>query len=231
MLSLMSPCRKRQARLHQLRPGRDDGDPRAGMDEDHSAAHRGQDRDLPGADERAGRENHLAGDDVLGSAADVGAGVHRRHDANDLGPGVGALDRHDGVGAVRHRGAGHDPHRSAGPDGLGGAVARRHVVDDGQLDRSILAGQGDVGREHGVPVHRRVVERGQRPGCRDVRREDAAVRGGQRELDRGQDRDPREDPAAVLVDAQHASDSRRPQRAGQRQGARSTVFFAPSAPM
>ena len=188
------PVPQGQSRLHQLRPGRDDGDARTGMDEDDPAAHGGQDGDLPRPDERAGGEHDLAGDDVLGRAADVGAGVDRGRDADGLGAGVGALDGDDGIRAVGHRRAGHDPHGGAGPDGLGGAVAGRDVVDDRQLDRRGLARAGDVGGEHGVPVHRRVVERRERPGGRDVGREDAAVGGRERELERRQDGDASEDP-------------------------------------
>ena len=69
-----------------------------------------------------------------------------------------------------------------------------------QLDGGRGGGVGDVGRAHREAVHRRRRERGQVVRGDDVLGQDAAVRVGQRQLERGERLDLREDVLAHLLD-------------------------------
>ena len=94
------------------------------------------------------------------------------------------------LGRLRHRRTGHDPDGGAGlqPHPLG--VPGGQVRGDRQTDRPLLRGVGDVGREHRVPVHRRVVEQRQVQQRDHVLRQNAVQAVRQRQL--GGRRRPRE---------------------------------------
>lgn len=135
----------------------------------HQYPHPRVHRQLPDAEcrsqaQRRGRHHRTrsqhrgARGDVLTRGADVLAGPGRRADLDDLGARVRRLYRHHGRCAGGHRGAGHDAVRGAGRQRQRIGAARRNVLGHRQSHRSGGAGPCDVVGQHGVAVHRRIVE-------------------------------------------------------------------------
>ena len=149
----------------QLGAGRDDPDPQARQDEDVAVARR-RGQGHPAGVEHLARPQHGLVPARTSSPAGRTERPHRDRHAHldDLRAAVGVLDLDDRVGAGRHHRAGHDAHRLTGADLAVGDATGRHLAHDGQVGAGGgVAGDdaGDVGRAHGVPVHRGVVEAGQ----------------------------------------------------------------------
>ena len=121
-----------------------------------------------GAQEGAAGEDGGALADVLGAAADVGAGPGGRADADGVGGGVGLaggaqagfvgfLEGDDGVGAGGDGGAGHDADGLAGAEGAVEEVAGGELADHVEAAGGVGGGGGGVGGADGVAVHGGVV--------------------------------------------------------------------------
>ena len=104
----------------------------------------------------------------------------------------------DGSGApvmIRCAVPGFSVNGSVRPAGMSSAT--------GSNTGSLVARPRDVVGEDGVPVHRRVVETGQRQRGHHIVGEHEAERVGERHRDRRARRDQRGDDALVLVDGTH----------------------------
>ena len=186
--------------VDELAAGADHQHPRTGTHEHAVASDRREQRDLLRPERGTGTERGLTGLQVLTGAADALAVAHRtaHRDARDAA--VGVLERDDRVGTGRDRRAGHDPHREAGTHAAARLRAGRDVADDRQDDRLVRGGVLGVDGAHGVAVHRRVVEAGQRDLARDGLGEQQPLGIEQGQLDRVDRADAREHGLEMFVD-------------------------------
>ena len=163
-------------------------------------AHRREQPDVPGVERRACLHQQVADRDVVAGRTDVLAGLGRLVDADLRGAAIGPFVGDDRVGAVGDRGAGHDlggvASRQRARTGLAGA----DLAHDRQQHRLVGAGAGHVGAVDGVPVHRRVVEAGQRHRRDDVLGADQPERIEQGNVDGRHRADAGEHPLEMRLD-------------------------------
>ena len=184
---------QRGAGVAQLGAGRDDDHPRTGTRTHGGAADGGEQAEVAGAEDGPLLEEHVALGDVVAHRPDVLALACGLEDLHLGDAAVGPLVGDDGGGTGRHRGAGHDLDGRAGRDGEDRGLAGADLPDDGQPDGRVLARTGHVVGQHGVAVHGRVVEAGQRDGGdhvlgeRQAQRLHQGLREGRQRRDRGQD--------------------------------------------
>ncbi len=74
-------------------------------------------------------------------------------------PAIGILVGNDGIGARGERRTGKDAIGLARTDGALGDVPGGNLAEHAQRDRPVQRGSGNVGRAHGIAIHRAVVER------------------------------------------------------------------------
>ena len=190
----------RGARLGQLVAGGEHHHPGPRPDQDRSAPGRRDHRDVHRPQPRARGNQHLAGLGVLPGQPDRVAVLGPGADAHPGAAAVGPLHGYHGLGAVRQHRPGHDLDRGTGLEGVRPGVARRDLGRHRQRDRVLLGGVGDVLDEHRVPVHARVVERGQRADRGHILGQHQAVHVTQAELGGSQRGDGAEDLGEVLLD-------------------------------
>ena len=166
-------------------------------------AERGDQAELGGAAALARGDRHPALGEVLAGVAQVLAFLLPGGDEHALVLAAGHLLHDDGVGALRDGRAGHDAHGLAGADHAGEGAAGQGGAD--HRERA-LAGAGEVGRAHGVAVHRGVVVRGHVARRDHVLGEHAAERGAHRHALAARDRgEGAEDRRACGVDGEEAA--------------------------
>ena len=176
---------ERQARRDELVAGREHADAGAAMDRDRRKAAGGEHADLARADHRAAPQQRLAPGDVGAGKADE---LARRRGAAHLDcrpvrcrDGLGVLDHHDGVGAARDRPAGRDRRRGAAGDRkTRGDAAGDHLRVEGERRRRARASAREIGGANGEAVDARAVEGRHVERRRDVLRNDAPERVGER---------------------------------------------------
>ncbi len=159
---------QRRAGVAELGPGGDHHDARSRAGAYGRAAHRGEHAEVARAEDGALLEQHVALGDVVAGRPDVLARLGGTVDAHLGDAAVGPLVGDDRGGAGRHRGAGHDLDRGARRHREDRRLAGPDLTDDGQHDGRVLGGAGDVVGDHGVAVHRGVVEARQRDRRHDV---------------------------------------------------------------
>ena len=198
---------QRPAGVDELGAGGHDGDSRARYGAHRSQADRGEGGDRRRRQERAGRQDRVAGAEVLARVPHVGA---RGDGSADLdlgrqgaGPGglVGVLDLDDGVRAFGEHGAGHDSLGGSRGQG-GGGGSGRDVRGHGQDDGCVRRGGVGVPGPHRVAVHPRVRPRRHAQRRHDVLGQDQAVRLRQGGVGCGQGRQRGEDLGEVVLRAE-----------------------------
>ena len=166
---------------------------------------------------RAGAQHHVAGARRPRPRRRTLAPASVSGTRTALARRLGALHRHDSVGALRHRRAGGDPHGRAGLDRAPERVPGARLADHRELGR----GPGDE-RE---AVHRRAVERGHVDRAGHVLGEHPAERPSARPARPRGGGYLRQDPLAGLLDRdQVGSRGRIFQRSRERIGSGSPPF-------
>ncbi len=153
-------------------------------------------------EDRPGPQHEVARVDVLPTVTDVPALGGAQPEGHGLGAPVAVLDGDDGIGPLRQGRAGHDPHRSAGLEDVAAGVTGGDVAVDRQVDRGVGSGGRDVGRAHGIPIHRGVGEARQVRPRDDVAREDPAQGGADADPLGRQRGEGGEDAREVVLDGQ-----------------------------
>ena len=191
---------ERGARFDEFVAGGDHHDARSWVHHRAAMTCGGEDRDLTRAEVLPSSQHLFTGVHVFAGPADEHSRFRTAGDRHNVGSAVGAFDRNDRVCTIGQRRTGHDADRGAGTHALGGAIPRGHIVDDPQLHRGRLTRTGDIGGEHRIAIHRRVVERWQRPQGFDIGGEHAPMCFEQRQVDRLERRDGRQPDCLLLLD-------------------------------
>ena len=124
-------------------------------------------------------------------------------DRDGVGGAVGNLDGYDRRRTRGKRRARHDPVCRTGFERERVGTTGRDVFGDGQQHGLLGRRGGDVVGDDGVPVHRGVVEAGQRQRGDDIVGQHQTQRVGERQGDRPAAGDQTGDDAPVLFDGAH----------------------------
>ena len=180
-------------------PGRHHHHPRTRRGRHAMETERREQPDVAGADHLAPAHQQVALLDLLAGVADVlpllGCPADEHLAAGLLGP----LEGHHRRAPLGDRRTGHDAYGGAGGQREDLGLAGGDLADDGQVQRPLGGGVGDVLEGDGVPVHAGVVEDRQRQRRQHVLGDGQPDRVHQRVLEGLHRLDPREHPFEVVL--------------------------------